>query len=632
MSGKIYQGSRLVAQTNDAPLGFEDKGIELESLAQYEQLEKDGNLQEDVNYYIKDTKVIMRNNEKYSDIDDSTVSMTSTYSSDKIEEVIMPEKVELPQSDLFPESGNRWTINTNKTQPDNYNRWSNSNSYYGAIVDLAPYKHYKAIRLWRNSSNLLSTATFLKTGTPVAGEIPDFTDSYYGVMEGVNDWYTGDFLDVAIPEDANYVFIYCVSQSVIYRPDKVEFLPVYDTAYCESKFAKPLISNVDISTLTSCGGTMTGDPKAWLASTGYEGALIDLTSYKLFNRVTITTNANGRGTDVAFTTAGFSAGTAVSFATGWTTSETIPAPGTPTKYTYDIPSDAKYLYVYLHSGDTDYTPSAIQFSVQAVSVTENIVVNPNVGVMKGLAPTSLKVCTYNIGHFGGGSHSTPQPAYIARLDEYREMIYDTIGADLININEYSTPITGVGKTRDVVFDNFGVAYEGPVKNNGWTQNAFFGNTCILNTKQYLLDCLKDETITHTTAITAQGYYTVESDLYMKGRLVKYVVCHLAFDSNRPGVLQAKQINELITRYADYKRVILVADWNVNDFSEMAPFTTAGYTLANDGTYITYPNSSGGIAMDTVVVKGLTVSNPGRVVSDLSDHYPFYCTVTLTDMD
>lgn len=54
MSGKIYQGSRLVAQTNDAPLGFEDKGIELENLAQYRQLENDGNLQEDVNYYIKD--------------------------------------------------------------------------------------------------------------------------------------------------------------------------------------------------------------------------------------------------------------------------------------------------------------------------------------------------------------------------------------------------------------------------------------------------------------------------------------------------------------------------------------------------------------------------------------------------
>lgn len=53
MSGKIYQGSRLVAQTNDAPLGFEDKGIELENLAQYRQLENDGNLQEDVNYYIK---------------------------------------------------------------------------------------------------------------------------------------------------------------------------------------------------------------------------------------------------------------------------------------------------------------------------------------------------------------------------------------------------------------------------------------------------------------------------------------------------------------------------------------------------------------------------------------------------
>ena len=77
MSGKIYQGSRLVAQTNDAPLGFEDKGIELESLAQYEQLKKDGNLQEDVNYYIKDGEVS-------SIINDATTSASTTWSSEKI--------------------------------------------------------------------------------------------------------------------------------------------------------------------------------------------------------------------------------------------------------------------------------------------------------------------------------------------------------------------------------------------------------------------------------------------------------------------------------------------------------------------------------------------------------------------
>ena len=71
MSGKIYQGSRLVAQTNDAPLGFEDKGIELESLAQYEQLKKDGNLQEDVNYYIKDGQ---------NTIDSSSVTYNNTAS------------------------------------------------------------------------------------------------------------------------------------------------------------------------------------------------------------------------------------------------------------------------------------------------------------------------------------------------------------------------------------------------------------------------------------------------------------------------------------------------------------------------------------------------------------------------
>ena len=88
MSGRIYQGSHLVAQTNDAPLGFEDKGIELESLAQYEQLEKDGNLQEDVNYYIKDAKLVMRNGEKYgTSINDLASSFSTTYSSAKIEEI-----------------------------------------------------------------------------------------------------------------------------------------------------------------------------------------------------------------------------------------------------------------------------------------------------------------------------------------------------------------------------------------------------------------------------------------------------------------------------------------------------------------------------------------------------------------
>lgn len=84
MSGKIYQGSRLVAQTNDAPLGFEDKGIELESLAQYEQLEKDGNLQEDVNYYIKDAKGIIRNNTKYDIADtDDLVNGSKKYSTEE---------------------------------------------------------------------------------------------------------------------------------------------------------------------------------------------------------------------------------------------------------------------------------------------------------------------------------------------------------------------------------------------------------------------------------------------------------------------------------------------------------------------------------------------------------------------
>lgn len=67
MSGQIFQGNHLIAETNDAPLGFEQGGIEV-TQAQYDQLVEDGNVAEDTNYYITDTKVIMRNNEKIADV------------------------------------------------------------------------------------------------------------------------------------------------------------------------------------------------------------------------------------------------------------------------------------------------------------------------------------------------------------------------------------------------------------------------------------------------------------------------------------------------------------------------------------------------------------------------------------
>ncbi len=51
MSGQIFQGNHLIAETNDAPLGFEQGGIEV-TQAQYDQLVEDGNVAEDTNYYI----------------------------------------------------------------------------------------------------------------------------------------------------------------------------------------------------------------------------------------------------------------------------------------------------------------------------------------------------------------------------------------------------------------------------------------------------------------------------------------------------------------------------------------------------------------------------------------------------
>lgn len=88
MSGQIFQGNHLIAETNDAPLGFEQGGIEV-TQAQYDQLVEDDNVAEDTNYYITDKNIIMRNNVPYNSIDDAVISTSTTFSSEKIDELLI---------------------------------------------------------------------------------------------------------------------------------------------------------------------------------------------------------------------------------------------------------------------------------------------------------------------------------------------------------------------------------------------------------------------------------------------------------------------------------------------------------------------------------------------------------------
>ena len=85
----------------------------------------------------------------------------------------------------------------------------------------------------------------------------------------------------------------------------------------------------------------------------------------------------------------------------------------------------------------------------------------------------------------------------------------------------------------------------------------------------------------------------------------------------------EEISELINKYKDCDRVIMCGDWNTTDFSQ---FRKAGYSLANNGTLFTYPYKS--YPLDNIIVKGLRISDVKMIKTDLSDHYPLVCTVSV----
>lgn len=395
-----------------------------------------------------------------------------------------------------------------------------------------------------------------------------------------------------------------------------------------------VITTVQGSSLSSCGGTIRSSDNTWIAQNDYYGALIPVTNHRGMGCI-IKKNTNDNHIDYAFLIAGFSAGKAARFATGYSA---VVRSESDVRTT--VPSDAVYLYVYMVSTGVVYTPSEVQIintSTEVVGLSTRVdnieeVDSLQSRFLRCLAPKKLRLCTYNIGHFSGGvskNSSITSSDYDAKLLLYKDTIRQT-SADIIGICEYSkifgtNPDNEQVLAEDVLLQSFIPSLIGSQYN--YSCNALFSKTIVENPQKEDYQCNQTAVITHTTLIEAKDYYYIEADLYMHGEPVKLVITHLAFDNNRPGVLQGDQINELITKYSTFDKVIMMGDWNVANFSEFDAFTNAGYSLANDGTFLTYP--SGGRALDNIIVKGLTISNPGMITTQgQSDHYPFYCDVQL----
>ena len=497
------------------------------------------------------------------------------------------------------------------------NKWQSLTGYDAALVDVTGYRG-RTVKFYKGQSASLTRYSFLTGGVSVGNSV-QFADGYSSTLTNSDSTF-----EVAVPGNAVYMYVYLASSGTSYAPDKIEILEKKIVGIVQDlEGMDTIVTRYDLS---SCGGTINTSTNKWSASTVYYGALLDITSY-LQDHLIIFPGPEGNGISYAFLKSGFSDGNDVEFAKGYTkvvhSDDAVEVP---------VPTDAVYLYLYMVSNTTVYTPSKVS-KVLSTSTGNRIKLEEEETVslkrqLQVLAPKKIRVCSYNIGHFSGGASTDSTITgsdYDTKLAAYKSTLRQ-IDADIVGVAEYSE-IFGTNSNnvkmpaKDVLFGAFIPSEIG--QQSHYSCNALFSKSVVENAASEEYECLQDAVITHTTTIKAQDYYYIESDLYMRGEKVKLVITHLAFDSNYPGVLQGDQISELITKYADTERVILMGDWNTTDFSA---FTTAGYTLANDGSFLTY---SGTRALDNIIVKGLTISNPGMITTTgQSDHYPFYCDIEL----
>ena len=234
------------------------------------------------------------------------------------------------------------------------------------------------------------------------------------------------------------------------------------------------------------------------------------------------------------------------------------------------------------------------------------------------------VATWNIGHFSKGQkdHSLISSSELSqKVDDYRSFIYDSIKADILCVNEYERVFCSDSAkslyaiTEKMLFNNY--RSRQIFDKNSFVCNAIFSNKKMKNAAMhpFLYNLFaKDE----RSAI--EWHYYAVTDITIQGEKVKLICTHLVPLAEKHC---QNQIKELLYFAEKYPKVIICGDMNTWDFSK---FRKAGYTLANDGSIVTFPSKS--YALDNIFVKGLNMSDVKVIKTGLSDHYALLCRISL----
>ena len=244
---------------------------------------------------------------------------------------------------------------------------------------------------------------------------------------------------------------------------------------------------------------------------------------------------------------------------------------------------------------------------------------------KSVSSNVFVLATWNIGHFSYGNKMNSIISaidYQEKLSQYRSVVYDSIKPDILCLQEYSRAFgcDRFGKKRRVsaVFlDSFNTKKEGIQR--GYRCNAIYSNAKIKNIRT---NSFKSNKQAKSLAPSATNAYYMSADVFIGKEKITLICLHLAFSKKTSKVAQ-NQIEELISKYNTHTRVILCGDWNTSNYKQLKK---AGYILANNGSLKTFPSRSN--ALDNIAVKGLVITDVRMIKSDLSDHYPLVCNISI----
>ncbi len=240
--------------------------------------------------------------------------------------------------------------------------------------------------------------------------------------------------------------------------------------------------------------------------------------------------------------------------------------------------------------------------------------------------SGIVLCTWNIAHYyayGSAKNVIDGAIYEEKLKAFKIVLYDSINADVISLNEYSS-IFGIDKKKVahqssvVLFDNYKTKYEGGATRRGISHNAMYSNVRMREFKKQPFEFIK----TTKYKKSHKDFCYLTSDVYIDGKKVKLVCIHLTHSKKDPSLVRG-QITELIETFKGEDKVVICGDFNTSNYSR---FKQAGFTLANDGSIVTFYKTSK--PLDNIITKGVRISEVRTVKTELSDHYPLVCRLSI----